>query len=104
VPIVVSGVQQSFCWGPHVMARATTEKNSRLGVGVDTNIEASFPRQTLCPMAVRCGLPIYNSTVKALLEHGTARELSGIILWHTTGSNQKHDAYVLILLWTRCGV
>ena len=45
MPIVVRGVQQGFCWAPQVMARATTEKNTKHGV--DTNIEVSLlPRGT----------------------------------------------------------
>jgi lysine-specific demethylase 3 len=32
VPVVVRGVQQGFCWDPQVMARATTEKNSKHGI------------------------------------------------------------------------
>ena len=37
VPVVVRGVQQGFCWEPQVMARATTEKNTKHGI--DTEIE-----------------------------------------------------------------
>ena len=35
--MVVRGVQQGFCWEPQVMARATTEKNTKHGI--DTEIE-----------------------------------------------------------------
>ena len=37
VPIVVRGNQQGFSWAPQVMARATSEKNSKHGM--DTSIE-----------------------------------------------------------------
>lgn len=58
MPVVVRGVQQGFCWAPQVMARATTEKNTKHGV--DTNIEVRDSYNSL-PQG------------KRLLHHGSRR-------------------------------